>query len=304
MGNTDTGQRVATTMRQALHSVGYDVDFLRVSGDADLYLFSGARDRGVGVFRRQDYISVNLCIAGRGELSMETERSRLRTDIRPGMMGLTLNAAGEAAWPGIRHLTLGFTPERLAGIFRAAGLDAPSPGEIADRASEAFGDPLIATLLKELARSADAELDGPLTYHAMALIAHRLFGPKPVTDRGDARLPPRIHALSGRELKRIEAYIEANIANRTSVEELAVLVGLSKHHFSRRFLQTTGLTPYRFVLDRKMSRAALLLRSGDGDTTITDVALSVGYDVPSHFTRAFSAWSGMPPRAWQAKGEE
>lgn len=81
-------------------------------------------------------------------------------------------------------------------------------------------------------------------------------------------------------------------SGRPSVDRAAALAGMSRRTLQRR-LAEHGLSYSRFLDQCAFDVARDLL--GDRQHSITDIALSVGYDDPSHFSRAFRRISGMTP---------
>lgn len=112
--------------------------------------------------------------------------------------------------------------------------------------------------------------------------------------RGDAAA-----GLRSWQVRRVTAYMEEHLDEPISLQELAELLSLSRFHFCRAFAAATGRTPYRWLLELRMSRARRLL--GDPRLSVTDVALAVGYQTPSAFTHAFRACFGTPPRDFRRK---
>ena len=110
------------------------------------------------------------------------------------------------------------------------------------------------------------------------------------------RIPPaQGNALrSRREVRRAIEYIHANLGRDLTLMDMAGAVSLSPFHFSRVFKQSTGVSPYQFVLRQRIQRAKELLMSGA--ETIADVALRVGFCDQSHFTAQFKRACGVTPR--------
>jgi AraC-like DNA-binding protein len=71
--------------------------------------------------------------------------------------------------------------------------------------------------------------------------------------------------------------------------------GTSVAHFSRAFKRSVGLPPHRYLLHRRIAMATRLL--GEGERSLTDIALSLGFSDQSLFTRQFAALTGMTPGA-------
>jgi len=84
------------------------------------------------------------------------------------------------------------------------------------------------------------------------------------------------------------------------VEELAAAARVSKAHLSRLFSREFGVSPAAALELVRLERGqALLLRS---NLSITDVARSIGFADPLHFSRRFRAVYGLSPRAYRSAG--
>jgi transcriptional regulator GlxA family with amidase domain len=84
---------------------------------------------------------------------------------------------------------------------------------------------------------------------------------------------------------------------------MAAAVGLDAFKFGRRFKQSTGMTPHRYVTRCRVRRAMKLL--AQGDLGIVDIALEVGCACQSHFTSLFRKHTGTTPGVFRrvATGE-
>jgi transcriptional regulator GlxA family with amidase domain len=99
-------------------------------------------------------------------------------------------------------------------------------------------------------------------------------------------------------LKRVLAFIDDNISGDITLKQLAAVACLSPNHFSELFRRSTGVSPYRFVIDRRIACAKVLLR--ESMFGVLDVALAVGFSDQSHFTKVFRRTTGLPPGAYRA----
>ena len=99
-------------------------------------------------------------------------------------------------------------------------------------------------------------------------------------------------------LKRVLTYIDDNIGGDIALKQLAAVACLSPNHFSELFRRSTGVSPYRFVMERRVACAKVLLR--DTMLGVLDVALAVGFSDQSHFTKVFRRTTGLPPGAYRA----
>jgi AraC-like DNA-binding protein len=106
------------------------------------------------------------------------------------------------------------------------------------------------------------------------------------------------HPLDARVLSAI-AFIEGRFMDSVGVDEIADAAGISRFHFSRLFREQTGKSPYRYLMDTRVDRAAELLKSGR--YTVTEAALSVGCDHLPRFAKAFRLRHGCPPSALSSR---
>lgn len=117
------------------------------------------------------------------------------------------------------------------------------------------------------------------------------------TQRTTAAQRPKIAELARWRLRRVMEYVETNLAEPVSLNDLALAAGLTRMHFAAQFRAATGLSPHEYLLRRRIERAQEMLL--DANATLVDIALSVGFQTQSHFTSVFKRFVGQPPRAWR-----
>ena len=108
---------------------------------------------------------------------------------------------------------------------------------------------------------------------------------------------PPANGLPGSVLRRVLDHIDANSARGLPLSELSALAHMSAFHFARLFKQSTGVSPHRFVVGRRIERAKQLLETGDA--SIASIAQAVGFRTASHFTTVFHRSTGQTPRAYR-----
>lgn len=96
-----------------------------------------------------------------------------------------------------------------------------------------------------------------------------------------------------RRMAKAVARINLHYDKPQSLDDMAQAAGLGRHHFLRVFRRVVGVTPYRYLLTRRLEAAAIRLRAGDGD--VLSVALACGFSDLSDFTRRFKRHVGTPP---------
>ena len=82
------------------------------------------------------------------------------------------------------------------------------------------------------------------------------------------------------------------------VAAMARAARLSPAHFSREFRRAFGETPHRYLLTRRLERAAALLRTTD--RSVADICMAVGLRSVGSFTTSFGRMFGASPTAYRA----
>ena len=105
-------------------------------------------------------------------------------------------------------------------------------------------------------------------------------------------VPPARHLLRARDLA------DRRYSEPLDVAELARAARLSPAHFSREFARAFGETPHRYLLTRRLERAAALLRTTD--RSVADICMTVGLRSVGSFTTSFGRMYGLSPTAYRA----
>ena len=105
-------------------------------------------------------------------------------------------------------------------------------------------------------------------------------------------------AFERQRLGQVIDYVEAYLTEDLSLNDLALVSGFSKFHFSRLFKQAFGLTPHRYLMKRRVERAAIVMkkRAKKESLNIARVAHQFRFADQSHFTRTFKQVKGVTPR--------
>ena len=93
-------------------------------------------------------------------------------------------------------------------------------------------------------------------------------------------------------VKRAREYLHDNLSDKVSLEELAVVAGLSRYHLLRVFKKSVGLSPHQYHTQLRVEFAKQLLRNG---SSFADVATASGFSDQSHFTNTFRKYTGATP---------
>ena len=96
-----------------------------------------------------------------------------------------------------------------------------------------------------------------------------------------------------------QSYMEENLTERISVEELASQLAISRRNFDRRFTKATGNTPVEYLQRVKVEVAKRALEKGR--KTIFEVMNDVGYSDDKAFREVFKRITGVSPLDYKAK---
>jgi AraC-like DNA-binding protein len=103
-------------------------------------------------------------------------------------------------------------------------------------------------------------------------------------------------------VQRMEKYIEENIKEQISLYDLACEARYSPWHASRIFKDLTGKTPFQYIREMRVSKAAENMLQEK--QKIIDVAFDFVFDSHEGFTRAFSKQFGLSPKEFREKRPE
>lgn len=88
-----------------------------------------------------------------------------------------------------------------------------------------------------------------------------------------------------------------NLDGEVLIADVAQACNLSRGYFIRAFREATGMTPYQWLLSKRIDKAQELLRNSN--TSLAEIAIACGFADQSHFTRVFSTMVGAAPGNWR-----
>ncbi|MCI8359709.1 MAG: AraC family transcriptional regulator [Clostridiales bacterium] len=99
------------------------------------------------------------------------------------------------------------------------------------------------------------------------------------------------------ECRKIKAYIDTHYTSDITLESLSEAAYISKHHLAHIFKQQAGVSPIRYLIERRIERAKSLL--AETDMPIQEVAGMVGYADNVYFSQIFKRITGQSPSAFR-----
>jgi AraC family transcriptional regulator len=219
------------------------------------------------------------------------------TVYRAGSVGVT--APGHAST--LRWRAIGTRPLTSLQIYLAPELFTGLRADGDDRALTvlpdvlAADDPVVSTVGIALGWALETQASSLYADSAAQFLAAHV-----VERHLKCRSAPRGRGLGGKALAAVIEYMQTHLADEVTLDQLAAVAGLSKHHFLRSFKTATGVTPHGFLVEIRMQRASELLLNRT--SAVSWVAAQCGYRNASHFAAAFSRHHGASPAAFRAAG--
>jgi AraC family transcriptional regulator len=100
------------------------------------------------------------------------------------------------------------------------------------------------------------------------------------------------------EIMKSKEYIESHWLEEFDIDDVARAVSLSKYHFARLFKNHTGITPYGYYQDVKISK--LKEKLCDISLSISQAFTDCGVDYNGNFAKVFREKVGMTPSQYRA----
>jgi transcriptional regulator GlxA family with amidase domain len=100
-------------------------------------------------------------------------------------------------------------------------------------------------------------------------------------------------------IKQAQEFIEKNVTERISVEELAVRFAIGRRHFERRFKKATNNTPVEYIQRVKIEAAKKYLENSRKN--VNEIMYEVGYSDTKAFRTVFKKITGLSPIDYKNK---
>ena len=105
------------------------------------------------------------------------------------------------------------------------------------------------------------------------------------------------HSKSLLKIAEAISHIERNYADPLTIDELTEISGMSRRNFIRTFESAMNCAPIKYLIGLRIRHACRLLQQTD--RSITDIAMSVGFNDSNYFSRQFRAHIGSNPRDYR-----
>ncbi len=111
-------------------------------------------------------------------------------------------------------------------------------------------------------------------------------------------LPPeKQENIINLRMQKFLRYIEKHYQNDLTLEDLSKSANVSKSECLRCFKLSMQTTPYNYLIDFRLSKAAVLLKKSND--SIGNIAADVGFHQASHFGKCFKEKTGYSPKEYR-----
>mgnify|MGYP000573421495 FL=1 len=157
--------------------------------------------------------------------------------------------------------------------------------------SSVINDPMLTEQLRLLFNQIDNNASKLLTETIMYSFMLRL-----TLRHSSLRNMPKDISGSKEKLIRVKEYLDCYPAEDISLQQLAIIAGLSQFHFIRQFKKMFELAPHSYQIQARLKKAKTLLKAGVKPVM---VATDCGFHDQSHFNRHFKKALGTSPSKFQ-----
>lgn len=160
----------------------------------------------------------------------------------------------------------------------------------------AKSDPLIAQLGRSLLKALQSDPLGSRFYAeslSTALCAHLIqyYSSHRHSITTDTK------TYSNASVQQALDYIQAHLTGDLSLKAIAATIGMSQYHFCRVFKQTTGSTPWQYVIEQRIEAAKRLLAMPQ--LSIVQISQQLGYSTQGQFANFFRQHTGVCPTEYR-----
>lgn len=103
------------------------------------------------------------------------------------------------------------------------------------------------------------------------------------------------------KIEEVISYIDENFLTKISVDTLAQIMHLSTDRFFHVFKETVGMSPLKYITEKRISKACELLKTSD--LSIAEIAQECNFCTSSYFCKKFLLNMKMTPNQYRKQKE-
>lgn len=105
--------------------------------------------------------------------------------------------------------------------------------------------------------------------------------------------PPDRDQLALNVVSRLDCFIRENLGETLDLNSLAEVAGCGRFQFARLFQSTMGISPYRYVVRRRLETARTMIRARKD--SLAEISAATGFSDQSHMTKWIKRVYGATP---------
>ena len=158
-------------------------------------------------------------------------------------------------------------------------------------------------LIQHLALNLKANLDSSNYDTLYAESLFNLLSAHLLRHYSNGKLQPQNHhrGLSVYKLQLAKNYINDNLAKPIKLSEIATLLDLSQFYFCHLFKKSTGIAPYRYIIQQRVEKVKQLIEQSQ--LPLVEIAYDCGFSSQSQMTQHFRKYVGITPKVYRRKVE-
>jgi AraC-like DNA-binding protein len=165
-----------------------------------------------------------------------------------------------------------------------------------DSSPACLGFGYLANSLAQVLETALREFERDRDVAKAALVTASTLLQAEVARHSSANGPAR-GGLAAWQMLRVRAFIDSNLHRPIYIRDISAVARRSPAHFSRKFKLAVGEPPHAYVVRRRLERACHLMVTSA--SSLSEIALSVGFSDQAHLCRLFRAAFGQSPASWR-----
>lgn len=182
--------------------------------------------------------------------------------------------------PMLSHIPVVILTARVSEEDKISGFKSKANAYI----TKPFSPELLLTVLRNLIEEVDKLRKAILSPDSAQDAAD-----SPVMSEHDSQFLSKLNGIIDRDLS----------APLGGTAEMAELMQISRSTFFRKMKALTGVSPNEYVVIYKLNKSIEMLRKGEQN--ISEIAYSLGFSSPSHFSNTFKARFGVSPKNYQSQ---
>lgn len=201
--------------------------------------------------------------------------------------GQIVGASPKNPYLGLR---IEYTAEEITSVLMDAKIDLSSASKVKPGAFMAeANDKVLETFLKLFSL-----MDSPDASYLSQLLKKELIYHLLMSDAGPLFAQNLILSPSNLGLGKAINWLRENFDKSFTIEDLAKKSNMSVSSLHHKFKTFASMGPLQYQKQLRLQEARRLLMNGEEDDA-TNVALRVGYESPSQFSREYKRLFGLPP---------